>query len=193
MEQVACDTGEAYLNHTSDSNVDNDAWPVGFVDEADQGRAVFTCSQPWRECRSNFLRWSKWVAHWNTFHMAVAPRYAGIVCGCKAKPGPAPVTLDPLFCHFMEKHSDVYDDGKWHGLEELVTIRTQLDTNPQYWPPSDHMGALQCPVSVMSPTAAQLAFPSVEPRWAARWAAFNFPLNDGSVVLQGQIGQKVGE
>ncbi len=46
--QATCNTWEAYLNLISDSDVDKDAWPVGFLGEADQGRAAFMCPEP--EC-----------------------------------------------------------------------------------------------------------------------------------------------
>ncbi len=43
-----------------------------------------------------------------------------------------------------------------------------MKPNAQYWPPTNVMGELQCPIAITKPTCTQLSSPIVAARWAAR-------------------------
>ncbi len=53
-------------------------------------------------------------------------------------------------------------------LVDFVVRRLHVKPNTQYWPPSNPLGDLQCPVAVTKPSATQLQSPIVATRWATR-------------------------
>ncbi len=50
----------------------------------------------------------------------------------------------------MDQYPNVYDEGKWHGLEDLVTMGTKVYTISQYWPLGSHMGDLQISAELLT-------------------------------------------
>ncbi len=172
--QAAYDSGRGFLDHISDTDVNAHAVPVGEVGLGEQGPALFVCIQP--ECavaeghEPLFATLEQWAAHWNTFHVAATPAFNCMVRCCTYSTGTAPDALDSLFRHFQDAHEDVYEDGKWTGLAELVVRGLKIRANAQYWPPTNTVGELQRPVAVARPTALQLESPVVAARWAAREA-----------------------
>ena len=84
--------------------------------------------------------------------------------------GHRPRSLDSLFRHFQADHPQVYDQGKWPNLTDLVIRGLKIRANAQYWPPTNVMGELQRPATVIKPTSLQLESPIVAARWAAREA-----------------------
>ncbi len=169
--QAAYDSGRGFLDHISDTDVNAHAIPVGEVGLGQRGAALFVCVQ--LECavakghEPLFATLEQWAAHWNTFHVAAAPAFNCMVRGCTYSTGTAPDALDSLFCHFQDAHKDVYANGKWTGLTELVVRGLKIRANAQYWPPTNTLGELQRPVAVTGPTALQLESPIVAARWAA--------------------------
>ncbi len=169
--QAAFDSGRGFLDHVSDTDVNAHSIPVGEVGRGYQGAALFVCAQP--ECtvaeghEPLFATLEQWAAHWNSFHVAAAPAFNCMVRGCTFGTSTAPDALDSLFRHFQDAHKDVYADGKWTNLTELVIRGLKIRTNAQYWPPTNTLGELQCPVAVTKPTQLQLESPIMAARWAA--------------------------
>ncbi len=115
-----------------------------------------------------FATLEQWAAHWNTFHVAVAPAFNCMVCGCSCETTATSDSLDVLFCHLCDTHPSAYDGGNWSNLGDLVTRGLKVRPNAQYWPPTNVVGELQRPVAMAKPTSTQLASPIVAARWAAR-------------------------
>ncbi len=172
--QAAFDSGRGFVDHVCDTDVNPRAIPVGQVGRGHHGAALFVCVQP--ECmvaRGHellFATLEQWAAHWNSFHVAAAPAFNCMVRGCNYGMSTAPDALDSLFRHFQDAHPDVYDEGKWTNLTDLVIRGLKIRANAQYWPPTNTMGELQRPVALTKPTPLQLESPIVATRWAAREA-----------------------
>ncbi len=145
--QAACGDGKTYKHHISDTDVERDAMPVGYTGMGHQGRAMFTCPQPEcsvaRDLPILFATLEQRMAHWNTFHVAVAPQFSCMVHDCDFVAAAAPNSLDVLFHHIIEKHPAVYDNGAWHNLEDMVEQGLKVEVNPQYWPLEHPLGELQ--------------------------------------------------
>ncbi len=67
-----------------------------------------------------FATVEQYTAHWNTFHMAVAPTITCLVRGSGAKFPPRPDSLDAFFHHVKEKHEAESDGGQWCHLKNWV-------------------------------------------------------------------------
>ena len=91
-----------------------------------------------------------------------------MVHGCNFETAAAPESLDALFRHFIDAHPSVHANSEWLNLVELVIRGLHIKPNTQYWPPSNPLGDLQCPVTVTKPSATQLQSPIVAARWATR-------------------------
>ncbi len=170
--QAAYDSGRGFLNYVSDTDVNAHTIPTGEVGRGHQGAALFVCTQP--ECavagghEPLFANLEQWATHWNSFHVAAAPAFNCMVRGCTYGTTTAPDALDSLLRHFQDAHSDVYDNGRWTNLTDLVARGLKVRANAHYWPPTNTMGELQRPVAVTRPTSLQLESPIVAARWAAR-------------------------
>ena len=111
----ACDSGKGYADHISDTDVNKHAHLAGYIGQGHQGRALLICPQP--ECAVAgghsflFATLEQWVAHWNTFHVAVAPLSHCMVRACEFKTAAAPDSLDAVFRHFIGVHPGIYADG----------------------------------------------------------------------------------
>ncbi len=160
------------MDHVCDTDVNAHAVPLGQVGQGHRGAALFVCVQP--ECavagghEPLFATLEQWAAHWNYFHVAAAPVFNCMVRGCTYGTSTAPDALDSLFRHCQDAHPSVYDGGKWTNLTDLVIRGLNIRANAQYWPPTNVVGELQCPVAVAKPTPLQLESPIMAARWAAR-------------------------
>ncbi len=169
---MASDSRKGFVDHVSDTDVNAHATPVGQVRQGHLGAALFVCTQP--ECKVAgghellFATLEQWAAHWNTFHVAVAPVLNCMVQGCLFETTTTPDSLDALFRHIKDTHPSVYDGGKWPNQVDLVVRGLHVKPNTQYWPPADIIGEIQRPVAITKPTSAQLTSPIVAARWAAR-------------------------
>ncbi len=160
------------MDHVCDTDVNAHAILVGQAGQSHCGAALFVCTQP--ECTVAgehellFPTLEQWAAHWNTFHVAAAPEFKCMVCGCTFGTTTAPDALDTLLRHFRDAHPSVYEGGNWSNLVDLVTRGLKVRPNAQYWPPTNVVGELQRPVAIAKPTPLQLESPIVAARWAAR-------------------------
>ncbi len=177
---VACDSGKVYQDPINATDVNRDVTPVGFARQGHQQRAMFVCPQP--ECSVAgrlsfyFATLNQLVSHWNTFHVAAAPLFKCVVQGYDYTTAAVPLhSLDVLFRHIMEKHPNIYDNGKWHNLVDLLERGTKVKPNTQYWPPARYVGELKHPVAVTRHTATQLMSPILAARWAVH-QTFHHPM-----------------
>ncbi len=114
---VAYGSGKGFVDHISDTDVNTHATPAGYDGQGHLGRALFVCPQP--ECTVAwghsflFTTIEQWAAHWNTFHVAIAPIFNCMVRFCEFETAAAPDSLDALFHHFMEAHLSVHANGEW--------------------------------------------------------------------------------
>ncbi len=83
-----------------------------------------------------FAMAEQYTAHWNTFHVAVAPAVTCLVRGCGMKFPPGPDSLDAFFRHVKEKHEAESDGGQWRRLKNWARKGIELAPTPQYWAPS---------------------------------------------------------
>ena len=73
------DSGKSFVDHINDTDVNTHTTPAGYDGQGHLGRALFVCPQP--ECTVAgghsflFATIEQWAAHWNTFHVAVAPLF----------------------------------------------------------------------------------------------------------------------
>ncbi len=58
--------------------------------------------------------------------------------------------------------------GNWPNLVDMVVLGLKVKPNVQYWPATNVVGELQCPVAITKPTYTQLSSPIVAARWAVR-------------------------
>ncbi len=169
---AGCDSGKGYADHISDTDVNKHAHPAGYVGQSHQGRALFVCPQPQCTVAGGhsflFATLEQCVAHWNTFHVAVAPLFHCMVRVCDFETTAASDLLIALFHHFIEAHPSGHANGEWPNLMDLVVRGLHVKPNTQYWPPTAPLGDLQHPVAVTNPSAAQMLSPIVAARWAAR-------------------------
>ena len=114
--------------------------PQGSIGITPSGEEAFTCREvgcgamPDMPCY--FATAEQYTAHWNTFHVAVAPSMACMVRGCGVKFHPGPDSLDAFFRHCKEKHEAESDGGKWGRLRNWACKGIDIGPNPQYWAPS---------------------------------------------------------
>ncbi len=169
---AAFDSGKGFVDHMSDTDVNAHATPVEQARQGYLGAALFVCSQP--ECKAAgghaflFATINQWAAHWNTFHVAIAPVFNCMVRGCSFQTTTAPDSLDALFCHIKDAHPSVYNEGRWPNLVDLVIKGLHVKPNAQYWPPADVIVELQALVTITKRTSTQLTSSTVATRWAAR-------------------------
>ncbi len=115
-----------------------------------------------------FATVEQWIAHWNTFHVAVAPVITCVVTGCPAKFHMGLETVDVFFRHVQNWHHDLSEDGKWLRLNQLVRVGIYVGPNTCYWPPSSGNGPHLRPDQVNYLTAEEMQDPFLAARWIAR-------------------------
>ncbi len=114
-----------------------------------------------------FATAEQYTAHWNTFHVAVAPTVTCLLRGCGVKFPPGPDSLDAFFRHVKEKHEAESDGGQWRRLKNWARKGIDIAPNPYYWAPVDE------PISPSQPSGVQNldADDMNDPFKAARWIA----------------------
>ena len=85
--------------------------------------------------RYYFTNVEQWVAHWNTFHVAVAAGYNCTAGECGAKVPPSPDALDVFIHHVIQNHDELSQGNTWPTLPMMVHRGTFMGPNPHYWPP----------------------------------------------------------
>ncbi len=114
--------------------------PQGSIGVTPSGEEAFTCRElgcgamPDMPCY--FATAEQYTAHWNTFHVAVAPSMTCMLRGCGMKFPPGPDSLDAFFRHCMDKHEKESDGGKWTRLRNWACKGIDIGPNPHYWAPS---------------------------------------------------------
>ncbi len=83
------------------------------------------------------------VAHWNTFHVAVAPQFTCQVQGCKAMFAADPGALDRYLAHVGQKMAEERENRRFrwerHSLE-AVSEALSIRPNPFFKPPTSIFG-----------------------------------------------------
>ena len=111
--------------------------PQGSIGITSNGEEAFVCREegcgvmPYMPCY--FATAEQYTAHWNTFHVAVAPTVTCLVRGCGVKFPPGPDSLDAFFRHCKEKHEAESDGGKWGRLRNWARKGIDIGPNPHYW------------------------------------------------------------
>ncbi len=176
--KTVVDSGRAYTNYIIDGDVeahqDHDCY-VGRSPQCET-EGVFTCSHP--GCMgvegfgAYFASTEQFVAHWNTFHVAISVGYNCPEVGCHHCSAPGPDALDRFLRHIRDQHSTVWQCGQGERLPTVVKQAQFTGNNPMYWPVPPEGGtpptARLC--GVLPPTAAQMENPIIAARWAVRAA-----------------------
>ncbi len=115
-----------------------------------------------------FATVEQWVAHWNTFHVAVAPVLTCVVAGCPAKFHTRPEMVDAFFRHVQNWHSNLSEKGKWPRLNQMVRMGLSVGPNTCYWPRSLGNGPHLRPDQVSFLTLEEMQDPFLAARWVAR-------------------------
>ncbi len=103
-----------YVLDTDTSQCDY-APPQGSIGITSNPKEAFVCREegcgamPDMPCY--FAMAEQYTAHWNTFHVAVAPTVTCLERGCGVKFPPRPDSLDAFFRHCKEKHEAESDGG----------------------------------------------------------------------------------
>ena len=161
----------ACVAYVTDADVSDSQEPRCRVANGEDGREAFiypeACCEALEGMPCYFATVEQWIAHWNTFHVAVAPAITCIVAGCPAKFHTGPETVDAFFRHVQLRHKDLSVCGKWPRLNQLVRMGMGVGPNMCYWPPSAGNGPHLRPdqVNFLSPEEIQ------DPFLAARWVA----------------------
>ncbi len=115
--------------------------PFGSIGISANGEEAFVCREEgcgfMPEYPCYFATAEQYTAHWNTFHVAVAPAFTCLLRGCGAKIPPGPDSLDAFFRHVKEKHEAESDGGSWRRLKIWARKGVTLAPNPQYWAPAE--------------------------------------------------------
>ncbi len=115
------------------------------------------------------------VAHWNTFHVAVAPQFTCQVAGCKAMFAADPGALDRYLYHVGQKMAEEDKNprvrGERHTLE-AVPEALSLRPNPFFKPPGTTFGVPRRTARVVAPPkchpGADTGLSILNIRWAFR-------------------------
>ncbi len=121
----------------TDTSQCNYSHPQGSIGVTPNGEESFLCREEGCGAMPNmpcyFATAKQYTAHWNTFHVAVAPTVTCLVRGCGVKFPPGPDSLDAFFRHCKEKHEAESDGGKWGRLRNWARKGIDIGPNPHYW------------------------------------------------------------
>ncbi len=101
----------AFAAYVTDADVSCTQEPDCIVATGNDGRVAFTC--PEASCGAledmpcYFATVEQWIAHWNTFHVTVAPVITCMVTGCPAKFHTGPDTVNAFLRHVQNRHPDL--------------------------------------------------------------------------------------
>ena len=128
----------ACVAYVTDADVTCLQEPTCKVATGRDGREAFICPEACCEALKGmpcyFTTVEQWIAHWNTFHVAVAPVITCIVAKCPAKFHMGPETVDAFFRHVQLRHPDLNEGDKWPRLNQLVRVGMSVGPNTCYWP-----------------------------------------------------------
>ncbi len=162
----------ACVAYVTDADISCTQRPSCKVATGPDGREAFICPEASCEALEGmpcyFATVEQWIAHWNTFHVAVVPVITCIVSGCPAKFHMGPETVDAFFQHLQNRHQDLSEEGKWPRLNQMVRISMSLGPNTCYWPPSAGNGPHLRPDQVNFLTPEEMQDPFLAARWVAR-------------------------
>ncbi len=144
-----------------------------------------------------FATVEQWVAHWNTFHVAVAPVITCVVTGCPAKLHTGPETVDAFFRHLQNRHPGLSESSKWPRLNQLVRAGMSIGPNTSYRPPSLGNGPHLGPDQVNHLTAEEMEDPFLAAMWISRTEFHNLvrkrrpkPKKDGKARKGGHTSSR---
>ncbi len=153
----------------TDTDVSSSQEPSCRIASGKYGREAFICPEVCCEALEGmpfyFATVEQWIAHWNTFHVAVAPVITFIVTKCPAKFHMGPETVDAFFRHVQLRHQDLRADGKWPRLNQLIRTGMSIGPNTCYWPPSAGNGPHLCPDQVNFLSPEEMQYPFLAARW----------------------------
>ncbi len=131
--------GEALDDYILDTDVRKAYRPRDLLSVGYDGQRMYTCRE--ESCRAvggmpyYFTNVEQWVAHWNTFHVAVAVGYTCTAGECGAKAPPGPDALDVFMQHVVRNHDELSQNNTWPTLPMMVHRGTSMGPNPHYWQP----------------------------------------------------------
>ncbi len=103
------------------------------VATGNDGRMTFICPEACCEALEGmpcyFATVEQWIAHWNTFHVTVAPVITCMVTRCPAKFHTGLDTVNAFLRHMQNWHPDLSDGGTWPRLNQLVRIGMSIGPN----------------------------------------------------------------
>ncbi len=176
--KTVVDSGRAYMDYIIDGDVEASQDHGYYIGRSPQCKTevVFTCGHPGcvavEGIGAYFASTEQFVAHWNTFHVAISVGYNCPEAGCHHCSGPGPDALDRFLCHIQDQHSTMWRRGRGKRLPTVVEQAQFTGNNPMYWPFSPEKGwpptARLC--VVLPPTAAQMESPIIVAWWVARTA-----------------------
>ncbi len=171
VSPAAAEFPAAFVAYVMDADVSCTQEPDCIVATGNDGRVAFTCPGAFCEALEGmpfyFTTVEQWIAHWNTFHVAVAPVITCMVTGCPAKFHTGPDTVDAFFSHVQNRYSDLCEGSKWPRLNQLVRISMSTGPNTCYWPPSSGNGPHLHPDQVNYLTPEEMQDPFLAARWVA--------------------------
>ncbi len=156
----------ACIAYVTDADVSCTQEPNCTIATGGDSRVAFTC--PESACGAlpcYFATVEQWIAHWNTFHVAVAPVITCMVAGCQAKLNTGPDTVDAFFRHVQNQHQDLKDGGKWPRLNGLIRAGMSSGPNTCFWPPSSGNGPHLRPNEVKFLTVDKMQDPFLDATW----------------------------
>ena len=169
---------EACANYALDTDTWSDgvAPPQGSIGTAPSGEEAFVCREAgcgaMVDMPCYFATAEQYTAHWNTFHVAVAPSMVCMVRGCGQKFSPGPDSLDAFVCHCMDQHEKESDGGTWSRLRNWARKGIDIGPNPHYWPPTaDEPICPSRPSGIRILDAEDMKDPILAARWVA-WTSF---------------------
>ncbi len=133
-------------------------YPLMYQDD-DSGPMRYTCRMD--DCcavgglRLAFSTEEELVAHWNTFHVAVAPQFACQVPGCHTIFAADPGALDRYLAHIGQEMTE--EEGsrrsrrELHSLDGALSGEVTVKPNPFFKPPSPAHGGPRRQAEVMAP------------------------------------------
>ena len=174
--KTVMDLGRAYTDYIINGDVEAYQDHNCYVGQSPQceTEGVFTCSHPGCigvECfGSYFALTEQFVAHWNTFHVAISVGYNCPKAGCHHCSAPGPDSLDQFLHHIRSQHLTVWRQSQGERVPTVVEQAQFTENNPMYWPvpPEGGRPPTARPCGVLAPTTAQMENPIIASRWAAR-------------------------
>ncbi len=139
-------------------------YPLMYQDD-DSGPMRYTCRMD--DCcavggiRLAFSTEEELVAHWNTFHVAVAPQFTCQVPGCHTTFAADPGALDRYLAHIGQKMTEEQGSRKplreLHSLDGALSGGLSVKPNPFFKPPSSAHGVPRRQAEVMAPPKCRVS------------------------------------